>query len=82
MAGAQPKTSCASLFQQLEILPLPHQYILSLMIFIINTQEIFQTNLSIHNINARKKHYLRKLNANLSCFFLKKSTFYAGIKFF
>jgi len=49
------------------------------MNFVIKNQEIFQTNLSIHNINTRNK-LLRRPNANLSCF--QKSTFYAGIKIF
>ena len=40
MAGAQPRTSCRSLFKQIKILPVPCQYILSFMNFIINNQEI------------------------------------------
>jgi len=78
MAGVQPRTSCRSLFKQLEILPLPCQYILSLMSFIINHQEIFHTNSSICNINTGFQHL--RPNANLSCF--QKSTLYAGMKIF
>jgi hypothetical protein len=44
MAGAQPSNVCRSLFKQKEVLPVPCQYILSLMNFIINNQEIFKTN--------------------------------------
>jgi hypothetical protein len=80
MAGAQPRTSCRSLFEQLETQPVPCQYILSLMYFIISNQEIFKTNSSIHNINTRNKHHFHRPNANLSCF--QKSTFFAGIKIF
>jgi len=80
VAGTQPKTSCTSLCKQLEILPVPCQYILSLTNFIINNQEIFQTNSSIHNIITRKRHHLHRPNAILSCF--QKSTFYTGIKIF
>ena len=36
MAGSQTRTSCGSLFKQLEILLVPYQYILSLMNSIIN----------------------------------------------
>ena len=68
MAGAQPRTSCRSLCRQLEILPVSCQYILSLTSFIIDNQEIFQTNSSIHNINTRNKLHLHRPNANLSCF--------------
>jgi len=63
MAGAQPRTPCRSIFKQLEILPVPWQYILSLMNFIVN--------------NTRNKHCLCRPNASLSCF--QNSTFYAGI---
>jgi hypothetical protein len=45
MAGAQLRTSCSSLFTQLEILPVPCWYILSLMNFRIINQETFQTYL-------------------------------------
>jgi len=72
MAGAQPITSYRMLFKQLEIVPVWHQYILSLINFIINNQEIFQTSICTH--------HLHRPNANLLCFL--KSTFYAGIKVF
>ena len=56
MAGAQPRNSCRSICKQLEILPVPCQYMLSLMNFTINNQEVFQTNSSISDINTRNKH--------------------------
>ena len=68
------------LFKKLEILPIPCQYVFSLMNFILNNQEYFQTNASIHSIDTRNKHHLHRQNANLSCF--KKSIFYAGIGIF
>jgi IS1 family transposase len=80
MVGAQPRTPRRSLFKKLEILPIPCQYIFSLMNFILKNQENFQTNSSIHSIDTRNKHHLHRPNANLSC--LKKSTFYAGIRIF
>ena len=79
-AGAEPRTSCRSLFKQLEILPVPRQNTPSLMSFIINNQEIFQINSPIHNINTRNKHNLQRPNANLSSF--QRSIFSAGIKIF
>jgi hypothetical protein len=42
MADAQQRTSCRSVFKQFEILPSPHQYILTLMNFIINNQKMFE----------------------------------------
>ena len=67
MAGAQPRTLCRSLLKQLEILPVPCQYILSLINFIMNYQEIFQKNSSVHSINTKNKHHLHRPNAKLAC---------------
>jgi hypothetical protein len=64
MAAAQLRTCCGSLFKQLEILIASCQYILWLMYFIINNQEILHTNSSVHNINTGN-HHLRQ-NSNLS----------------
>ena len=80
MAGAQPRTSCRSLFKELEILPIPWQYIHSLMNFVISNHKNFQTNLCIYNINTSNKHNLHRPNADISCFQI--STFLAGIKIF
>jgi IS1 family transposase len=80
LAGAQPRTSCRSLFKKLQILPIPCQYIQSILNFVVNNQETFQTNLEIHNISARNKHHLHRPNANLSCF--QKSAYYTGIRIF
>ena len=80
MASAQPRTSCKSLFKQLEILPASCLYTLSLWNFIICNQEIFQRTQSLHNINKRNKYHIHRPNVNLSCF--QERTFYAGIKIF
>ena len=50
------------------------------MNFIINNQEIFETNSPIHNINRRNKRHIQTSNANLFCF--QTSTFYAAIRIF
>jgi hypothetical protein len=42
MADAQPRTSCRTIFKQLEILLVPHLYILSLMSFIVNNHKILE----------------------------------------
>jgi len=60
VAGAKPRTSCSSLFKQLEILPVPCQDILSLMTFLISNQGNFETDSSMHNMNARNKNHLNR----------------------
>ena len=64
----------------IEIVRVPSQCILSVMNVIINNQETFQWNSSIHNINTRNKHHLHGPDTKLSYF--QKSTFYSGIKIF
>jgi hypothetical protein len=86
ISGVEPSASaatmlvtCKSLFKKFETLPVPCQHIFSLMNFIVNNQENFQTNSSIHNINTRNKHHLQKPNANV-CF--QKRTLYDGIRIY
>jgi hypothetical protein len=55
------------------------EYTVSLMNFITNNEEHFQTNADVHSVNTRHKHYLHKPTANLLC--IQKSS-YAGIKIF
>ena len=77
MADAQPRSCCRSIYQQSQLLPVPCQYILSLMNFIINNQEIFRIHIYAIFMQ-RNKHNLHRPNANLLCF--QRSTFYADIK--
>jgi hypothetical protein len=39
--------------------------IFSVMNFIVNNQEIFQTNSSVLSINTRNKHHLHRQNTNI-----------------
>jgi IS1 family transposase len=80
MVDARPRTPCRSLFKKLEILPIPWQYIFSLMNFSVNNQENFQTNSSVHSINTRNKRHLHRPTANIARF--QKSAFYSGIRIF
>jgi len=72
MAGARARTAYGSLLKQLEILPIPCQY----MNFFTKKQEIFQTNQFIRSIYTRNKQHIHKPNVNIT--FSPKSIFYAG----
>jgi hypothetical protein len=80
MAGSESRTSCKLLFQSLEILTLPLQYILSSMIFLSYNFEIYTFNFSVHGINTRNKLQLHKPTANLTLY--QKGVYYASIKIF
>jgi hypothetical protein len=66
------------LFRKLEILCVPHQYIRSLKLFIIDNPNNFQTDLEIHGLHTRSKIQLLVPVANFTSV-LKRIT-YSGIK--
>jgi hypothetical protein len=68
MSGVGAKSSCRNLFKKLHILPVSCQYIFSLMMFVIDNQENFKTNLSVHGLNTRNKNQLYLPIVNLSCY--------------
>jgi len=54
MTGCRSTDSCRKLFINLEILPLPSQYILSLLLFIIRNKAQLLVNSEIHHIDTRQ----------------------------
>jgi hypothetical protein len=65
--------------KKLKILPLLSQYILSLLMFVINNKGLFLTN-SNHNISTRQAYNLHLPQANLTLY--QKGVHYSGIKIF
>jgi len=65
MAGAQPRTSCRCLFKQLGILPVPCQYILSLM-----------TSFSISRKLSKQIHLYTILKQGISIIFIDQMPTY------
>ena len=53
MVGAGNRDSCKKIFSQLKILPLPSQYIYSLMMFVINNMDLFAENSDIYTTVTR-----------------------------
>ena len=66
------------LHRKTEILPVPCQYILSLMSFIIDNPNNFQTGLEIHGLHTRSKNQFFIPIANLTS--VQKAITYSGIK--
>ena len=66
MSRAEPVASCRGLFRRLEILPVPCQYILSSMLFIIDNPNKFQTVSGVHGLHTRSKNQLFIANTNLT----------------
>jgi hypothetical protein len=80
VTGVNTRNSCRNLFMRLEILPHPSKYIFSLMHFVVNNQELFQTNSALHSVNTRNRDHLHRPIASISCF--QNCEYYASIKIF
>jgi hypothetical protein len=80
MAGAKRRASCKELFKKFNILPLASEFSLSLLSFVVDNMEKFQTNSDIHSISTRYRYNLHVSNSNLSKY--QKGVYYSGIKIF
>jgi hypothetical protein len=55
ITNIRSRDSCKEQFKKLQILPLQSQYILSLLLFVINSNDMFEHNCAIHTINTRNR---------------------------
>jgi len=53
--NAGNRVSCHELFKKLNVIPLHSQYILSLLLFVVQNIEEFTSNSEVHSINTRHK---------------------------
>jgi hypothetical protein len=68
------------LFKKLHILPLTSQYLLSLLMFVVQHKDLFITSIESHNLETRQSNNLYIPQANLSIY--QKGAYYSGIKIF
>jgi len=78
MMGCRSRDSCKKLFPNSEILPLPSQYILSLLFFMIRNKNQSQVNSEIHQINTRQHANLHQPWVNATNY--KKGVHCIGVK--
>jgi hypothetical protein len=72
--------SCRQLFKQLQILPLPSQYIFSLLVFVNTNRDRFLSNSEILEINTRYNQNLHLPSTNLTL--VQKGVLYSGSKIY
>ena len=77
--GYGNRESCRILFKKLIILPLMSQYIISLLVFVVNNSQ-FLINSEINYMNTRCSSILHLCLANLDVY--QKGVYYSGIKIF
>ena len=80
MSGAEPRASCRGLFRRLKILPVPCQYILSLMLFITDNPNKFQTVSEVQELCTGSKNQFFIPNTILKS--VQKGMTYSGIKIY
>jgi hypothetical protein len=80
MMGYWYRDSCRELFKELKILTLVSQYILSLLMFVVNNSEYFVLNNAYHSNNTRRRNGLHLPQVTLSMY--QKGVYYSGIKIF
>ena len=69
-----------SLFKKLQILPLTSQYMLSLLMFVVQKKNLFTTNNESYNLDTRQRNNLYLPQANLTIY--QKGAYYLEIKIF
>jgi len=72
--------TCRPLFKQLQILPLPSQYIFSLLLFVNKNRDLFLSNSEIHKINTRYNQNLHLPSTNLTL--VQRGVLYSGSKIY
>jgi hypothetical protein len=53
ISRARPGDSCWNLSKKFDILPLPCEYIISLILFVVDNQNNFSSGLDVHGLNAK-----------------------------
>ena len=78
--GCGNRVLCQKLFKKLQILPLTSQYMLSLLMFVVQNKNLFMTNNKNHNLDTRQRNNLYLPQANLTIY--QKGAYYSQIKIF
>jgi hypothetical protein len=79
MEGCGNKVSWRKLFKKLQILPLTSQYMLFLLMFVVQNN-FFSTNNDNHNLDTRQRNNSFLPQANLTIY--QKGAYYLRIKIF
>ena len=80
MIGCRSRDSSRKLFLNLEILPLPSQYILSLLLFVIRNKNQFLVNSEIYHTDTRQHANFDHPSVNVTKY--QKGVYCLGVKMF
>jgi len=80
MMGHTNRVSCRNLFNRLQILPFASQYIILLMLFVVNNKNLFTLNSDNHTKGTWQNNNFYQPITNLNVY--QKGVHYIGIKIF
>jgi hypothetical protein len=80
MKGCGYREPCRKLFVELIILPIASQYVLSLLLFVVNDRNYCTPNTAHHDSNTRDRNYL--LLPQVTRAMYQKGVHYSGVKCF
>jgi hypothetical protein len=80
MQGRGNRVSYRKLFKKLQILPLTSQYMLSLLMFVVQNKNFFLTRNEYHNLDPRQRNNLYVPQANITIY--QKGAYYLEINIF
>jgi hypothetical protein len=66
MLRMRPGSSCKKVFRELGILTVPSLFIYAMVMFVIENENNYPTNKSVHNMNTRAQNRLHVSSARLS----------------
>jgi hypothetical protein len=66
--NSSKNASCWQLFKELNILPIPSQYIFSVLLFVTKIKDRILSNSQVHQINVRQTSDLYVPTANLAIY--------------
>jgi hypothetical protein len=78
--GCKSRDSCRQLFKKIQILPLPSEYIRTLLLSVVQNRNQFKTNVDVHDINTRQHFDFHQHLSSLAKY--QKGVYYNGIKVF
>jgi len=80
MMGCKNRVSCRNLFRRLEILPFVSQYMLLLMLFVVNNKNLFILNSQNHTKSIRQFNNSYQSITNFTVY--QKGVYYMDIQIF
>jgi hypothetical protein len=65
ITGCRSRGLCGDLIKNLKVVPLQSQYMLSLLLFVLNNESKFKLNSDVYNMNTKQKYGFHQPSSDL-----------------